>query len=116
MSSVPSEIYVPELRTASAVERPCALRQYHSPMPVVTQGHHRHPVYLQNRIYGAIRDPELLWLCGSDHDAVHAWLYWLLEERARPTVDPGWMVKKEALTTYEWYVAATLKKRGETIT
>lgn len=48
-------------RTAQAAERPCQLYAHTaSPVPTRTQGHHRHPVYLQNRIYGRLRDPELV--------------------------------------------------------
>lgn len=90
--------------TAPAQERPCQLRTYHAPEPVITQGHHRHPIFLQNRVYGQIRDTELMWLCGTCHDSVHAWLYWLLGERARPA-DPGYLARREAQTTLDWWTS-----------
>ncbi len=93
--------------TASAALRPCELRTYHAPVPVITEGHHRHPVYLQNRVYGRIVDPELMWLCSTDHESVHAWLYWMLGERAKPAVDPGRLARAEAELTFAWYQDAT---------
>ncbi len=92
-------------RTASAVLRPCELYKYHAPVPVITQGHHVHPVFLQNRVYGQIRDNELKWLCGTCHDTVHAWLYWLLGERAQPE-GVGYSAKREAQATFDWYTLA----------
>ena len=94
-----------ELRTAPAATRPCQLHVYHAPHPSRTQGHHRHPVYLQNRIYGQIRDPELLWVCGTCHDNIHEWLGWLLGETRKPDPEPGRSAKAEAQKTYEWAAA-----------
>ena len=45
-------VLTPEARAA---DRPCELYRYHAPVPSRTQGHHRRPVYLQNRVYGRIR-------------------------------------------------------------
>lgn len=90
-------------QTATAATQPCQLYTYHAPAVVRTQGHHRHPVYLQNRIYGQIRDPELLWLCGSCHDAVHEWISWLLGEARQPNPEPGRYAKAEAERTVAWY-------------
>lgn len=93
--------------TAQAAEKPCEMYRYHRPRPTRTQGHHRHPVYLQNRVYGKIQDSELLWVCGSCHDSIHDWLYWLMGERRKPHPDPGWRIKAEAERSYDWFLAAT---------
>ena len=90
---------------AYATERPCELAAYHAPAPVMTEGHHIHPVFLQNRVYGQIRDNELKYLCGNCHDAVHAWLYWLLGERREP-LNVGRLAKAEAERTFTWYLEA----------
>jgi len=92
--------------TATAAHRPCGLHAYHAPRPSRTQGHHRHPVYLQERVYGRTRDPELLWLCGTCHDSVHEWLSFLLDEARRPDPEPGRLAKAEAERSYAWYRAA----------
>jgi hypothetical protein len=77
-------------RTAHASQRPCELYAHSgSPRPTRTQGHHRHPVYLQNRVYGQIRDPELLWVCGLCHDSIHAYLDWLLGDASKPDPMPA---------------------------
>lgn len=99
-----------EVRTAPAAEKPCALYAYHQPKPVRTQGHHRHPVALQNRVYGRIQDPELLWVDGSCHDALHSWINYLLGEWSEPDPHPGRNVKVEAQRTVDWYVAAMAAK------
>ena len=101
---------IPEPRTARAADKPCQLHRYHSPKVVRTQGHHRKPVYLQNRVYGRIRDPELLWSCGTDHDSIHAWLDWLLGEAEKPDPEPGRNVKAEARAAFDWYTAAMAAK------
>lgn len=92
-----------EVRTATAAERPCELVTYHAPAVVRTQGHHVHPVYLQNRVYGLIRDPELKWLCGNDHDAVHEAIGWLLGESRKPNPMPGRNAMAEARRSVDWY-------------
>lgn len=94
------------IRTASAVLRPCQLRAYHGFLYTTVQGHHRFPVYLQNRVYGRIQNPELLWLCGTDHDSTHSWLYYLLGERARPEVHPGRLVVAEAERSHALFLKA----------
>lgn len=94
-----------ELATATAADRPCQLYVFHSPKPSRTQGHHRHPVYLQNRLFGRIVDNDLLWCCGLCHDNIHEWLGWLLGESRKPNPEPGWKAKAEARRTYEWYLA-----------
>ena len=99
-----------ELRTAQATAHPCELHDYHAPAPVVTEGHHWKPVYLQNRLYGRIVDSTLTWLCSNCHEAVHAWLYYLMGERRRPNPDPGRKAKAEAQRTYEWFLAEMEKE------
>jgi hypothetical protein len=94
-------------REAKAADRPCELHLYHSPKVVRTQGHHRRPVYLQNRVYGRIQDGELMWLCGTCHDSVHEWLGWLLGESRKSDPEPGWKAKAEARQAYDWYTEAT---------
>ena len=89
--------------TATAAERPCELYAYHAPHVVRTQGHHRHPQYLQERIAGRVWDGELLWVCGSCHDAIHEWLSWLLGEARRPDPEPGRLAKAEAQRAFDWY-------------
>jgi hypothetical protein len=94
---------VSDLRTARATDRPCQLYAYHAPAVVQTEGHHRHPIYLQNRAYGRISDPELLWLCPNCHAAVHEWISYLLGERRRPSPEPGIRAKREAQAAVDWF-------------
>lgn len=100
----------PVVRTAQASERPCELHRYHSPVVVRTQGHHHRCVYLQNRVYGSIQDPELMWACGTCHDSIHAWIDWLLREARRPTPAPGPKVRAEAQRTVDWYLTAKAER------
>lgn len=94
----------PELRTAQANDRPCELYAHsRTPRPSRTQGHHRHPVYLQNRVYGRIRDPELLFVCGLCHDSIHDVLSWMLGEARKPSPMPGRNAVREAERTFAWY-------------
>lgn len=96
-----------EPMSASALDRPCQMYLDHgSAQPAVTQGHHRKPVYLQNRLYGRIVDPELWWLCGTCHDNVHAWLYWIMGERRQPAPVPL-RARREAEQTRDWFVGAS---------
>lgn len=82
--------------------RPCELVKYHAPIPTLTEGHHIHPVFLQNRLYGHIVDNELMYLCANCHDSVHEWLYWLLgDRRNEPMV--GRAAKAEAERTFAWF-------------
>lgn len=99
-----------ELRTARAADKPCALYRYHAPQVVRTQGHHTRPVYLQNRVYGRIQDPDLMWLCGSCHDAVHEGISWMLGEARKPEPMPGRLALAEARRTVAWYQAALAAK------
>jgi hypothetical protein len=97
----------PAARTAQAATRPCELYAHSdAPRPSRTQGHHRHPVYLQNRVYGGIRDPELLYVCGLCHDSVHDVIGWLLGESRKPEPMPGRKAVAEAQRTVAWYRAA----------
>lgn len=98
--------------TAQGAMRPCELYAHSvAPVPSRTQGHHRHAVYLQNRVYGEIRDPELMWLCGLCHDSVHDVVSWLLREARRPNPMPGRKAVREAERTVDWYVAALQDQR-----
>lgn len=99
----------PAVRTATAASHPCQLYAHtHSPIPSRTQYHHRHPVYLQNRVYGEIRDAsgdDMMWLCGLCHDSVHDVLGWLLGETREPDPMPGYNAVREAKRTMNWYIA-----------
>jgi hypothetical protein len=94
---------VTQPRTAFHVDRPCQLNRYHAPEPVMTEFHHRRPVFLQNRLYGRVRYGPDLWVCSNCHDSIHAWLYWLLGEHRRPPYI-GRNAKAEAQRTFNWYV------------
>jgi hypothetical protein len=99
---------IPEVRTATAETHPCQLYAHSgSPHPTRTQGHHRHPVYLQNRVYGKIQDTELLWVCGLCHDSIHDWVSWLLGEAREPNPKPGRKTIEEAERTVAWYKSMT---------
>lgn len=92
-----------DVRAAWAL-KPCELADYHAPTPTLTEGHHVHPVFLQNKLYGHIVDNELKYLCSNCHDSVHEWLYWLLGMRkSKPKV--GRLAKAEAERTFEWYTS-----------
>lgn len=101
---------MPDLNTARAIDRPCELHEYHAPRPSRTNGHHRHPVYLQNRVYGHIQDSDLMWLCGTCHDNVHEWLSHLLDEAREPNPWPGRLARTEAQNSYDWYINALENK------
>jgi hypothetical protein len=90
-------------QTAKASDHPCELYRYHHPYPVRTQGHHIHPVFLQNRVFGRIVDNELKWLCGTCHDSVTETIDWLLGEGRKPDPMPGRNVLVEAQRTLDWY-------------
>lgn len=97
-----------EIRTASAAVQPCQLYSHTtSPVPSRTQGHHRHPIYLQERVYGRVKDPDLLWVCGLCHDNIHEALGWLLGESRRPDPMPGYKALAEAKRAYLWYLRAS---------
>lgn len=100
-------------RTARAGDQPCQLYAHTAaPVPSRTQGHHRHPVYLQNRVYGQIRDPELLWVCGTDHDNLHELISWLLGEGREPKPMPGRKALAEARRTVTWYLSAKAQEES----
>lgn len=102
---------IPAPKTAKAADHPCELYTHDGyPRPTRTQYHHRHPVYLQNRVYGQIRDqdrPDMLWLCGLCHDSVHDWVSYLLGEAREPYPHPGRKAKQEAERTVAWYRSLT---------
>lgn len=100
-----------QAREARFIDKPCQLYGYHAPQPSRTQGHHRHPVYLQNRVYGHVQDPELIFVCGTCHDNVHEWIGWLLGESRRPSPEPGRFAKAEAQRTVDWYRAEMAAKQ-----
>lgn len=111
MAGLVSMPTVPAVATALAALQPCQLYAHSdAPHPSRTQGHHRHPVYLQNRVYGRIQDIELLWLCGLCHDSVHDVIGWLLGESRRPDPMPGRFTVAEAKLTVAWYRAALTDK------
>ena len=92
------------LSGASAAVRPCEMyRDHGSATPSVTQGHHVYPVYLQNRKFGEIRIATMVWLCGTCHDNVHAWLYWLMGERSKPNPQPPARAKAQAQIALDWF-------------
>lgn len=95
---------VPIVRTAPASEHPCEMYLDHgSARPAFTQGHHRFPVYLQNRLYGRIIYGDLIWLCGTCHDNLHGWLYWIMRERRLEPVGVPPRAQRAALEVYLWY-------------
>lgn len=103
----------PAPRTARADDKPCSLYAHScAPIPARTQGHHRHPVYLQNRVYGQIRDSELMYVCGTCHDNIHEVIGWLLGESREPSPMPGWKTHREAERTVDWYRAALAEKES----
>ena len=83
-----------------------------SAVPSVTQGHHVYPVYLQNRVFGRIANPTLAWLCGTCHDNVHVWLYWLMGDRAKPDPIPPARARRAAETAHAWYLEASAARTG----
>jgi hypothetical protein len=95
---VAAALHVPE----TAYDRSCELVSYHAPAPVVTEHHHRRPIYLQLHLWGAVRYPADLWVCSNCHEAIHAWAYWLLGERKQPP-RIGRAAKAEAESMVAWY-------------
>lgn len=75
------KISLPKPRLARADVRPCEVHGYHWPPYIETEGHHIFPVYLQNKVYGKIVKPDLVWTCDTGHKNMHAWLSYLLGER-----------------------------------
>lgn len=95
---------LPAVRRAFFPEQGCQLVAYHAPTPVMVEYHHQKPVELQNRLYGKIMFGPSLWVCGNCHDAIHAWLYWLLGEHREPPYI-GRAARSEAERTYAWFQA-----------
>jgi hypothetical protein len=80
----------PAHRALPAGRQGCQLYAHNSPPhPLLVQGHHRFPEYLQRRVWGETRDGHLLWLCGLCHDAVHEMIRHQLGEGRRPDPWPG---------------------------
>lgn len=89
---------------ALASERPCALYAHSGgSRPSLTQGHHIYPIYLQNRKYGKIQNGELMFLCGTCHDNVHTWLYWIMGERKLYTPESPPRAKALAKRAQDWF-------------
>lgn len=107
-----ADVHSEVTRTAFAAEKPCTLVAYHAPTPVMTEYHHSRPVYLQNKLWGQIRFPADTWLCSNCHDAVHAWIYFLLGERKAPP-NIGRAAKAEAERTVAWFLAEGGKARSQ---
>lgn len=96
---------------ASSAVRPCELyRDHGSSAPSFTEGHHLHPIFLQNRVYGRIQDPQLMWLCSSCHDNVHGHLYGLLGDRKMPVVPVPRRARQVAEAAHAWYDNAMKEK------
>lgn len=106
MARLPNRVTGPA--SAFFPEQPCQLVKAHSPRPVMTEHHHTKPEYLQNRLWGEVRFGPDLWVCANCHDAIHAWLYWLLGEHRRP-LNIGYAARAQAERTYQWYMAEVAK-------
>lgn len=52
--------------------RGCVLHRIHFPKPSRTHQHHRFPKYLQLRIWPTVRHPQVVDVCPTGHDDVHA--------------------------------------------
>lgn len=95
--------HLPAPERAFFDDQACQLVEYHAPRPVMTEYHHQKPVFLQNRLYGKIIYGPSLWVCSNCHDAIHAWLYWLLGEHKQPPYI-GRAARMEAQRTFDWYM------------
>lgn len=88
---------------ASAADKPCSMYLDHgSSPPIRTQGHHIYPEYLQRRLWGKVSLTERIWLCGTCHDSIHAWLDHLLGEAYQPP-NPPLRIKRHVEMVYAWY-------------
>lgn len=93
-----------EVRTAPASEHPCEMYLDHgSAKPAFTQGHHSHPQYLQKRLWGEVRIPDVIWLCGTCHDNLHGWLYWIMGERRLEPTGVPLRARSWATGVKSWY-------------
>lgn len=94
---------------------PCQLYKSHHPIVARTQRHHRYPQFLQERLWGkgVVRLKELLIVCGTDHDSIHAWINWLLGEERKPSPEPGTLAKREAQRAFDWYKAESPAAAGD---
>jgi hypothetical protein len=95
---------LPASRQLFFTDQPCQLVEVHRPRPVTSEHHHTKPEFLQQRLWGEVRFGPDLWVCPNCHDAIHAWLYWLLGEHRQPPYI-GLAAKHEAERTYQWYLA-----------
>lgn len=101
------KISLPKPRMASADVRPCEVHGYHWPPYLETEGHHIYPVYLQNRIFGKIVLPDLVWTCDNGHKNIHAWLSFMLGERKRKPFRRGTRKEMElVMEAFDWYTGA----------
>lgn len=97
--------------TASARDKPCEVHGYHWPPPIETEGHHIYPVYLQNRVFGKIELPNLIWVCDTGHKNIHALLSWGLGERRNQPSGRGTRLERAIVkAAYDWYIEATTKE------
>lgn len=92
--------------TAQAGQYPCQMYKDHgSAFPSITDRHHVKPEFLQRRLYnGATPHQELIYLCGTCHDNLHNWLYFLLGEWREPIPHPPLRARQWAQKAYDWYV------------
>jgi hypothetical protein len=89
------------------------MHKYHFPRAIRTQGHHKYPIYLQEELWGEgnLRHKEIIWLCGTCHDNLHAWLDHLLNRAYMPP-KPGRMIRQEAEFVANWYDSVKVVAEG----
>ncbi len=99
-----------EMQVPATSRLPCVMGKDHRPVPRFTELHHVFPMYLQKRVWGAVRDQTKEPTCGNHHTLVHEaidhyegfgeWPKWCRGE-TRDMAERGWKM----------YVAA-LRERG----
>lgn len=67
----------PVTRAMPFVDQPCRCVGDHRPLPNMVELHHLHPQGDQRRLWGEIRDREVVPLCPTGHHNVHAYLDYL---------------------------------------
>lgn len=77
-----------------------------SAVPSFTQLHHLRPEFLQKALWGEVRDQARAPLCGTCHDNLHGWLYWLLGRWPRPQLLPPPRARAAAQAAFDWYTDA----------
>lgn len=102
LTFVATAIRTPAPARAFWGDQTCELVTYHAPEPVMVEYHHQKPVFLQNTLYGKVIYGPSLWVCSNCHDAVHAWLYYLLGEHRAPA-RIGYAARREAERTFAWF-------------